>query len=599
MNTLVMSRLVVVAVAWHWSVQSAPVQRSTVVGRAAVAGTLVELGDGKTPVRRAIVSISGLDSVVRSAITDDEGRFLIEGLPAGTYRLKAVKPGYLNGEFGSTRVGAPGVPVQVTDGQKAMSLTFGIAHGAALSGTVRDTRGFPLQNTRVAAFRRTPGLKYVATGNVAFADDRGCYRIFGLPPGRYIVVATFPFGSLLGSNGSLAMPDIDRTFAALRRAQRSAVDPLPNSSTVNLAPVFFPGVLSATQTVEAALDLGADRAGMDITMIVSTTAAVEGSVASVPNRPGVLSIAMMALGPDLALPPVGAPSLQIRPTTNGSFRFVGVNPGSYVIVARWSPSQDPKGEFPNAPSEPHWARAAVEVGGGDVGGVSLVLQPAPTVRGRVLFDATRRSKPTDLTRMRVVASSVEENGLRTLLSLQTGLSVSTTAYTAAIGPNGSFEFSGVIAGRYRLQIETGPTGFWPRSARANGRDLLDYGLEIEPGALRIPEITITMSDRRTAVVGTVSSAVRPPSTYFIVVFPADRMLWHHPSRRIQVTRADNTGAYSLSDLPPGEYFLGAVSDFAEDDLSETAFLDSLVGKSIRLVLSEGEQKRQDIGIGGV
>jgi hypothetical protein len=268
-----------------------------------------------------------------------------------------------------------------------------------------------------------------------------------------------------------------------------------------------------------------------------------------------------------------------------------------VVVARWNPSQDAKGEFANAPSEPHWARADVEVVGGDIGGVSLVLQPTPKVRGRVLFDATSLAKPTDLTRMRVLASSVEENGLRILLSLQTGLSVSSTPYTAAIGPNGSFEFSGVIPGRYRVQIENGPTGFWPRSAHANGRDLLDYGLEIEPGVLRVPEMTITMSDRRTSVVGTVSSAVRPPSTYFIVVFPADRMLWHHPSRRIRVTRADNTGAYSLDDLPPGEYFLGAVSDFVADDLSEAGFFDGLAGKSIRLVLSEGEQKRQDIGIG--
>jgi hypothetical protein len=130
------------------------------------------------------------------------------------------------------------------------------------------------------------------------------------------------------------------------------------------------------------------------------------------------------------------------------------------------------------------------------------------------------------------------------------------------------------------------------------RDVLDYGLDIEPGVLHVPELVVTLSDRRTAVTGTVRSSAQPPSTYFVVAFPADPALRQASSRRVQVTRPDRSGAYTLRDLPSGEYFLSALSDFVAEDLLEPAFFDGLANESIRLVLSEGEQRRLDLGIGG-
>ena len=166
------------------------------VGTAVVAGTVVTDETPPVPARRAlltITSIAGGDS--RTTVSDDRGRFSFDALPAGRFTLTASKGGYVKSMYGATRAGGSGVALAVAEGQRTTGLLVTLVRGGVITGTLRDRRGAPVRNVRVYATRPGTqvdlrhGLTDTDAGASAITDDRGIYRIFGLPPGDYIVLA--------------------------------------------------------------------------------------------------------------------------------------------------------------------------------------------------------------------------------------------------------------------------------------------------------------------------------------------------------------------------------------------------------------------------
>ena len=67
-------------------------ERQPTTGVASVAGIVVTDEGLPHAVRRAIVTLSGAELIPsRSAVTDDDGRFTIAGLPAGRFTLTATR----------------------------------------------------------------------------------------------------------------------------------------------------------------------------------------------------------------------------------------------------------------------------------------------------------------------------------------------------------------------------------------------------------------------------------------------------------------------------------------------------------------------------
>ena len=52
----------------------------------------------------------------------------------------------------------------------------------------------------------------------------------------------------------------------------------------------------------------------------------------------------------------------------------------------------------------------------------------------------------------------------------------------------------------------------------------------------------------------------------------------------------------VTDVPPGDYFLAALTDLDRSELYTPAFLRELVPAAIRLTLAEGERKVQNVQI---
>ena len=163
-----------------------PTGTSSIVGTVAVSGT-------GGPARRARVSLSG-ESLrgSRSVTTDDQGRYAFAALPAGRFTLSASKPGHLSASYGQRVPGSgrPGTPIQLEEGQR-LTIGLQLPRGGVISGTVLDEQGEAVPGTLVRVFRYSmqSGVRTLQQAGSDATDDRGSYRIYGLPLGDYLVCA--------------------------------------------------------------------------------------------------------------------------------------------------------------------------------------------------------------------------------------------------------------------------------------------------------------------------------------------------------------------------------------------------------------------------
>jgi Carboxypeptidase regulatory-like domain len=578
--------------------------KSAAAGTASIGGTIVTDDSDARPLRRVRVAAATADrQVTRSAVTDDSGRFVMTGLPAGRYLLTAAKPGYASYSYGATRPNRPGTAVVLGEGQRLTGLTLRMARGAVISGQLVDQNGDPFAGAQVYAMRNVfvgTGQRQLVPAGSSLTDDRGHYRIWGLAAGDYVISANAGFGAAAMRPdmeiARLTDADIARAVSDLGRGTARPGGPAgaggappdaaaPPPRTVGYASVFYPGTFVASQATAIKVGAGEERAGVDFPLSLVPTAKVEGTIA-VPEGVSAQGLSVQMIGNN----PAGMLLDVLRranPTADGSFTFAGVAPGTYTIVVRGQPPRPAPAApaaRPGPPQQPtHWATAEVTVDGQDISGLSLMLQPGMTVKGRVQFEGT--TTLPDATRFRITFAPVQNQG-------EVTVGVSGTQPDAS----GAFSMVGVTPGRYRINAVVAsvrPDTTWRvKSAVVDGRDALDFPIELrsQPG-----EVVVTFSDQSTELSGIVQDAAgQPAPEYHVVIFAADRNYWTAPSRRIRSLRPSADGKYTVSGLPPGEYLMVAVSDIEPGEWFDPALLDQLSRVALKVTLADGEKKAQDL-----
>jgi hypothetical protein len=562
------------------------------------------------PVRNAIVTITAPELARgRSVMTDDAGRFAFANLPAALYTVTAEKASYVTTAFGAKRPGRPGTPVQIAANQSIADLVVPLARGAVITGRVTRPNGQPASFVPMLALPARDLRAGTASPDAAdqvFSDDRGVYRIFGLAPGAYVVIA------MMGS-GERDAPSTTDVDAALARLQQRLRDPMPTGglsgvptgpprSVVLAAPVFFPGTASGDEAQPVTVAIGEERAGVDMIVAPARAHTVEGVIVS--GDSSSLEGVGLAMIPGGLRMPTGigaAPRLTMRPGADGRFQLAGVAPGRHTLIAwtttKGAPQLLGRGGAPATPLVTALYASADLAANHDLTGVVLTLAPVGRFAGRVVFDGSS-APPADLTTMRLTLQRITPgnvpiplNGISTA-----GLGRPASALLAA---DGRFDIANVMPNTYALALTipgaTPGAGWWLRSAMAGGRDLLDTFYEPGGGA-GLTTAVLTLTDRHTALTGTLQTpAGQPASDCFIVVFTTDRALWLPQARRVRSTRPGTDGSYTFADLPPGEYFLAALTDIDQDEWREPEFLSQVAAAgAIRLAIGDGERKVQHL-----
>ena len=123
-------------------------------------------------------------------VTDADGSFSFDDLPAGRYDVRGSKARYVDTALGARGPNRPGRPVDLADGQKIESLTLTLPAAGVITGRVFDDVGDVVPGAQVMAmrYRSINGERQlVPLGRSAQADDTGTFRLFGLAPGSYYV----------------------------------------------------------------------------------------------------------------------------------------------------------------------------------------------------------------------------------------------------------------------------------------------------------------------------------------------------------------------------------------------------------------------------
>jgi len=584
--------------------QAVPNRDATTVtpttGTASITGTVVDDEERPVPVRRAVVTVAGTGLVPnRSAITDDDGRFTIEQLPAGRFTITVSRGSFITSIYGAKRPGKPGTPVVVAAGQRVTDVVVKIWRGGVVSGVVRTEDGQPAEGlpVRVIAAHQTnePSI-FTLDNNGVKTNDAGEFRIFGLAPGAYLLCVTPPV--LRGASPTaISETDMDAALAALR-ARAPAPAPIGGrpvtSRPFTYAPIYFPGTANVSQATPIAIVTGQVVETLDLQLQRVATASIGGIVTLSDGRGAAGASIQITQTP----PPGYTLDAQLQftaiATPDGTFRIASVTPGDYTLTARATPP----GVVVSTPlgGPALWSEIKLSVSGNDITGLTLRLESGPALAGRVVFVEGTLKPPADLTQWRV---SVATPASLTSRGPAMG-SRFNPAPPTALNADGTFEIPGIPPGAYLFRL-TGPgvgqTGWWMRSMIVGNRDLLDRTIEVRPGSPSM-NVVVSMSDRHTELSGTLrTSTGQPAADVFVIAFSSDRTMWGPAARRVRAVRPGADGRFSMPDLPPGEYLLGVVTDIDPDDWQNPAVLEELVPTSVKVAIGEGEKKVQDLQLG--
>ena len=520
-------------------------QHAPRAGTGTIRGRVVRADTGE-PLRRVQVHIDEWNakdqSGPASTMTDAQGRYELAQLPAGTYHLKATRGGFVEVEYGQRRPFERGRPVDVADGAVLDNINFAMPPGGVVTGRVVDELGEPVAQASVSLARRryVEGERRLVGQSGSSTDDRGEFRIFGVSPGEYVVVAqleTMDFGSR------------DR---------------------VRYVATYYPGtpVVNGAQRVTVAA--GQEVSGIVIPLARASTAAVRGIVrASDQTSVGLFTVITAR---EIGGPRVDGHTAMATVASDGSFTIAGLLPGTYAIEAR-------------SMSDRGFASREVVVDGSDVDGMTLALSKGVTARGRIVFDT--ETPPQDLRPSHVFVEAA-------LLDHQSG-EMATGDGPPVARDDWTFELHGL---RGRGFIRAGsPTEDWQmKRVRRDGVDVTDTPLEFSSD---VDNIEIELTNRVTTVSGTVSTdhnAIALDAT--VIVFADDDSKWGPHSRFIESARPDQQGQFTIRALPPGKYVAIAVEYLEPGDERDPDLLAGWRRHGTSLTLSEGETRTLDLNLSG-
>jgi hypothetical protein len=124
------------------------------------------------------------------ATTDHEGFYRITDVPAGNYQVLPLAPAYVSEERSANR--ERGKSLLLAEGENVDGIDFSLERGGVITGRVTDADGRPVVEERLslvpADLKVQPGQRFGPVVPNSFqTDDRGIYRIYGIPEGRYKV----------------------------------------------------------------------------------------------------------------------------------------------------------------------------------------------------------------------------------------------------------------------------------------------------------------------------------------------------------------------------------------------------------------------------
>lgn len=464
---------------------------------AAIRGTVVSDLTG-VPLRRARVTLlpraTGLDST--TVETDENGRFEMPAITPGPYGLQATRDGYIaNNAPRAAQTRLPRV-VRVMPGDSLKDITFRLQPWAVIDGTVRffDDRD-PAMAVPVYAYQKVylRGQKAYATVARTRTDDRGYYRLPGLPPGSYLIAAVY--------NKPVDRPKPDEPADIRRLPEREA----------SYASVFYPNGDRIGDALPVNVTAGQELRGYDMFLRQSISVRIRGKLTDdCTGKPAEgASVEVLQVDDDGTTLPVNA---DVQQFSSGEFAVRGLTAGSYQF-------RSALGAGPQRGCPARSERQTVMVATEPIDTLELHLAPDRIT----VFDIRRDGKPvTEKLDIRLEPNSIDT-------------AIVTVEQSRDLLRRGRAEASLRANEEYNIFV----------SSLLSEDDYQAPPYKVAAGGLA----TITMRSDGARVAGRVQDPDGKPVPGAIVTFVPANMA----SQLVREGYTDQNGNYEVSGLAPGTY----------------------------------------------
>jgi Carboxypeptidase regulatory-like domain len=494
--------------------------------------------DTGRPLRAAQIRLSavGGGTEPRTVDSDDDGRYDVTDVRAGRYNVTVIHAGYLPLRYGQRRPRELGKLLDIADGQILENVDFMLPRMSVIAGRLTDETKEPIADALVFAMRSIyfdGRRQFVPTGSgpLVRTDDSGEYRLVGLMPGTYIVVA--------------------------RARDTWSVDE-GGVEQIGYNPTYYPGTVNVSSAREITAALGQEVGNVDFALTPMRTARINGTAVDSHGRP----FSMVMLADEIRGEGFGSFGAVARAQVgaDGRFSIPHVPAGHYKLEASTLTSAG------NSVDPPEIAILPIDVNGMNIDGVTLIGSTGGSVTGTIVTDSGALPKLQDV-RIRIA---------RRLMGQPEPLMLGTFGNRlgfADIKEDGTFAMEHVF-GPARIQV-TVSDGWAVKAIRHNGEDITDAVLDFASGQ-RVSDVQIVLTRRVTTITGQVvdaRNALTPDGT--VVVFSSDRDELFEDSRHVRAVRPDQHGRYEISGLPPGEYLIAAIDDVDQGDWWDPDFLNAI------------------------
>lgn len=487
------------------------------------------IGEGDRAPANTVVSVrplNGASRITRTTRINAEGRFVFDDLPAAVYTVIATAPAHIDEAIASGDTSR--LPLHLVGSQ----LRIRMIKGGVITGAVTNTRGDPVVGVTVSASlvgdQRDIAATFARETSNVETDDRGIYRIYGLPPGEYVVSA--------GGRG------VSGRF---------------NATGFELdTPTYYPSSTRDT-AIPVTVRSGEEAAGIDIKYKALQGHSISGVILH-KNEPSidlnVFTVSLRHFKTDALL------SMAVANTghPHRSFSFDGVADGEYELFTTFS-----LGPTSNGLS----GTKRVVVRGSDVTGVELSLNPLSSIQGSLKLQPTETEEKCDKRRSQLleVLISVTSETPKTLARKR--LAGKYAAFTNTVDTDNAFTMWQLEPGKFRFDI-TLPTDAWylreiklppppaskdtqqsPRSGPWQGTGTLKPGENISGVVITVGQDAAGLSGRVT-----LPKVMSVPQGLEVHLVPVDREHANDVLRYYE-TRVDSDRQFKVSHIAPGRYLV--------------------------------------------
>lgn len=400
-------------------------------------------------------------------ITDQDGKYKIVNVVPGNYQATTGAPAFVNS------AGLRGKTLIIAEGETIGGIDFDLIRGGVITGKVVDADGLPLIEEQISLWSAEANAQgprnYVGLSRPIQTDDRGVYRIFGIPPGKYKVA----LGNQDGPSGGPRKSRYKQTFS--------------------------PGVTDSSKASVIEVTEGSETKNVDIAVgLRLATFTVSGRIVDRETLQGVphLKLGLQAIVNDRDF----GGSCCSDSNGLGEFKLENVTPGKYAVFVPPQPNNDLRSDA-----------VPFEVIDQDVTGLLVKTSEGASLSGFVVLEGVHDKS---------VLALLSQVQLNAVVTTPGNEGAGRWGHSLSINPEGSFRVGGLQSGLAYFSLNNGssesPKGITLVRMERDGL-AQPNGIEIKEGE-QVTGVRIVLSYGSGTIRGVVKieNGELPPAAQFAV-----------------------------------------------------------------------------------